>query len=116
MARVDVDWHGDEVNALVDAAIARGLGKGLAAVADTSNDYVLVQTGELKRSQGTSQDGNSGTVYYTDSKAVGAHENLTDTPSRRRNPQARAKFLEIALAERADDFKEAVRDEVRKVL
>lgn len=116
MARVDVDWYGDETNALVDAAVARGLGKGLDMVAETSQDYVLVQTGELKRSQGTSQDGNEGTVYYTDSKAVGAHENLTVTPHRNRNPQARAKFLELAMAERDGDVKDAIADEIRKVL
>lgn len=116
MARVDVNWHGDEAVVRVDAAIARGVGKGLDMIAETSQDYVLVQTGELKRSQGTSQDGNSGTVYYTDSKAVGAHENLTVTPHRNRNPQARAKFLELAMAERDGDVKDVIGDEVRRVL
>ena len=112
MARVDIEWHGERAEAAVDAAVARGIARGLRMIAETSQDYVLVQTGELKRSQGTSQDGDSGSVYYTDSKAVGAHENLTVTP---RNNK-RAKFLEIALAERGDDAVDAIRDEVRKVL
>lgn len=113
MTRVDVDWYGDEVGALVDAAISRGVRRGLDMIAETSQDYVLVHTGELKRSQGTSQDGNRGTVYYTDSKAVGAHENLRDAP---RTPGTRAKFLEIAQAERHDDVVDAIGDEIRKVL
>ena len=112
MARVDVDWYGERAEAAVDAAVARGIPKGLDLIAETSQDYVLVQTGELKRSQGTSSDGDSGTVFYTDSKAVGAHENLTVTP---RNGK-RAKFLEIALAERGDEAIDAIADEVRRAL
>lgn len=116
MARVDVEWYGERAEAAVEAAIRRGVGKGLDMIAETSQDGVLEQTGELKRSQGTSQDGDSGTVFYTDSKAVGAHENLTVTPNRRRNPGARAKFLELALAERADEVVDAIGDEVRRAL
>lgn len=113
MARVDIEWHGERAEAAADAAVARGIARGLDMIAETSQDYVLVQTAELKRSKGTSQDGDSGSVYYTDSKAVGAHENLKDRP---RTPGTRAKFLEIALAERGDDAVDAIRDEVRKAL
>lgn len=112
MARVDVDWYGDEAVALVDAAIARGINKGLDMIAETSQRWVLVQTGELKLSQNQSQDANSGTVYYTDSKAVGAHENLTVTP----HGGKRAKYLELALAERGDDAVDAIGDEIRRAL
>lgn len=116
MARVDVDWHGDEADALVSAAIVRGVGKGLDAIADTAQERVLEHTGELKRSQRTSQDGDSGAVYYTDSKAVGAHENLAVTPRKNRNPGAQAKFLESALNDRRDDALRAIADELRDVL
>lgn len=112
MARVDVDWHGDEIDPLIEAAIGRGITKGLNAISETSQDRVLVQTGELKASHFTSASGMTGSVGYTDSKAVGAHENLTVTP--RRGKQA--KFLESALHERGDDAVRAIADEIRDVL
>lgn len=114
MARVE--WYGERAEAAASAGIRRGIGGALDSIAATSQDYVLVQTGELKRSQGTSVDGESGTVYYTDSKAVGAHENLTDTPHRWRNPQARAKFLELAVHERKDDALREIADGLREAL
>lgn len=113
---VHVEWHGERVEAAVDARISAGVRRGLDAIAETSQDYVLVRTGELKRSQGTDVDGDSGSVYYTDSKAVGAHENLTVTPHRYRNPNARAKFLELALVERKDDALREIADAIRDVL
>lgn len=116
MARVDIDWHGERVIAVTDVALERAVTKGLKPIADTADDRVLVQTGELKRSQKTSSAGNVGAVTYTDSKAVGAHENLTDTPHRHRNPNAQAKFLESALNERRGDALRAIADELRDVL
>jgi hypothetical protein len=112
MARVVVEWHGELAVEAADAAIARGVSRGLDMIAETSQDRVLVDTGELKNSQNQSQDGNSGTVYYTDSKAVGAHENLTVTPRRGK----RAKFLESALNDRRDDVGRAIGEELRKAL
>ncbi|MGY1773505.1 hypothetical protein [Blastococcus sp. SYSU D00813] len=112
MAHVEMNWHGEQAEAAVDAGIARGLRRGLDMIAERSQDYVLVHTGELKASQGTSVGGDTGSVYYTDSKAVGAHENLTVTP----RAGKRAKFLELALAERGDEALDAIGDEVRKAL
>ena len=112
MARVTVQWHGERL-AGVDAAIARGVAKALRDISETSQDRVPVQTSELKNSHGTSQDGSSGTIYYTDNKAAVAHEN--PRKHRYRNNK-REKFLESALNEGRDDFVRAVNDEVRKVL
>lgn len=113
MARVTVEWHGDHADTAVDAGIERGVARGLEMIAETSQDRVLVHMSELKRSQKTSHDGDAGTVYYTDSKAVGAHENLTITP---RTPGTSPKFLEQALAERGDEAVDAIGDEIRKQL
>lgn len=108
----DLVWHGDRVLAIIEAAAARGVSEGIDMIAETSQDRVLIQTGELKRSQGTSKDGLQGSVYYTDSKAVGAHENLTVTPKRGK----RAKFLESAGTDRGPDAYQAIAEEIRRVL
>lgn len=113
MTRVEVRWYGDEVNATVDAALARGVGTSLRDVAETSDDRVPVQTTELKRSRGTSQDGTSGTVYYTDNKAAVAHEN--PRKHRYRNGK-REKYLESALNESGDRFVQNLAGELREVL
>lgn len=107
-----LEWHGDRVMAALDAAGTRGVSDGIDMIAETSQNRVLVQTGELKRSQGTDKQGLSGSVYYTDSKAVGAHENLTVTP--RRGKQA--KFLESAANDRREDIVRAIAEEIRRIL
>lgn len=112
MARVDVDWHGDEVIAYTDAALERAVRAGLRPIAETSNDRVPVQSGELKRSRRTVAEGNRGAVTYTDSKAVGAHENLTARLRGGKQP----KFLEGALVERRDDVLREVADSLRDAL
>lgn len=116
MARVDIDWHGDEIERITQVALERAVGRGLKPIADLADERVLVHTGELKRSQVVSADGGLGAITYTDSKAVGAHENLTATPRKNRNPGAQAKFLESALHERADEAIREVADELRDVL
>lgn len=107
-----LEWHGREILQLIEAAGHRGVVKGIKAIAETSQERVLVQTGELKRSQRRQTKGLQGVVGYTDSKAVGAHENLTVTP---RNGK-QAKFLESAAHDRGDDVLALIAEEIRKVL
>ena len=111
MSRVEVKWYGDR--GIPDAAISRGVRQSLDDIAEVSQDRVPVQTTELKRSQGTSQDGNSGTVYYTDNKAAVAHEN--PRKHRYRNGKSE-KYLESALNDGADDFVANLARELREVL
>lgn len=107
-----LEWHGEEAEARIVAAAARGLADALDIVADSSQEKVPVQTGELKRSKFTDQDGLRGVVGYKDSKAAAAHENLT---AKLRNGK-QAKFLETAAAENRARIQAAVSDAVRRVL
>lgn len=107
-----LEWHGEECEALILAAAADGLGDALGIVAESSQDKVPVMTGELKRSQFTSQDGLRGVVGYRDSKAAAAHENLH---VRLRNGK-QAKFLETAVVENLSRIEAAVSDAVRRAL
>lgn len=105
-------WNGAEVRRLVEEAGHKGLVQAAKEVAKTAQERVLVQTGELKRSQRRQTKGLEAVIYYTDSKAVGAHENLTVTP---RNGK-QAKFLESAANDRREDIVRAIAEELRKIL
>lgn len=107
-----LDWHGDRVLALIEAAAAKGVGDGIDLIADESQERVLVQTGELKRSNKTIKQGLQAVTGYTDSKAAAAHENLTVTP---RNGK-QAKFLESAANDRSADVLAAVAEHIKRVL
>ncbi|HYF71185.1 MAG TPA: hypothetical protein VD864_00110 [Nocardioides sp.] len=109
-------WHGDAVIRLIEAAGSRGVDEGIDIIGDLSQERVLVQTGDLKRSRRTVRQGLQAAVGYTDSKAVGAHENLAVTPDRKKNPQARPKFLESAANDSHGKVRDAVADNIRKVL
>lgn len=108
-----LDWHGDAVLTLIDAAGARGVDAGIDIIGDLSQERVLVDTGKLKRSRRTVRRGLQAAVGYTDSKAAAAHENLAVTPKR---PGTRAKFLESAATDSRDDVLRAVADQLRKAL
>lgn len=107
-----LEWHGEEIAALIAAAAAEGLGDALDVVGDASQDKVPVQTGELKRSKFTDQDGLSGAVGYRDSKAAAAHENLT---ARLRNGK-QPKFLESAANENRAEIVRAIAEPIRRLL
>jgi hypothetical protein len=107
-----LDWHGDRIQALIREAAERGLAKGADIVADTAQQRVPEQTGELKRSQRVEAEGLRAVIAYDDSKAAAAHENLT--VSYRRGRQS--KFLESAAHDRRADVRDAVADEIRNVL
>lgn len=107
-----LDWHGERCEALIVEAAGRGLGDALGIVAESSQDKVPVQTGELKRSQFTDRDGLRGVVGYTDSKAAAAHENLTVNLRNGKEP----KFLESAVNENRARIEAAVTDAIRSVL
>jgi len=106
-------WHGAAVNQLIEAAGQRGVDDGIDIIGDLSQDRVLVQTGELRRSRRTVRRGTQAAVGYTDSKAVGAHENLAVTP---RKPGTRPKFLESAANDSRAAVTKAIADELRKAL
>lgn len=97
------------------AAIKAGETAGLTAVLDevldVSQRLVPVDTGELKRSGRVQVSGNEGAVFYTDSKAVGAHEDL-----RGRNRTGQAKFLEQPLMDAPTAKAERVAAEIRSRL
>jgi hypothetical protein len=109
-------WHGDAITKLIEAAGQRGVDEGIDIIGDLSQERVLVQTGALKRSRRTVRRGLTAAVGYTDSKAVGAHENLAVTPNRRKNPNARPKFLESAANDSRGKVRDAIADNIRKVL
>jgi hypothetical protein len=109
-------WHGAAVNQLIEAAGQRGVDDAIDLIGDESQERVLVDTGRLKRSRRTRRQGLTAAVGYTDSKAVGAHENLAVTPRRTKNPRAEAKFLENAARVKRDDAVRAIADQLRKVL
>lgn len=97
---------------IVEAAAIVGVRAGVDAVARISDRKVPRDTGELARSQSSESRGLSGHVSYSDSKAVAAHENLTD-----RHPGGgEAKYLENALSEGKSAFLVAVAQSVRSVL
>jgi hypothetical protein len=109
-------WHGDAVNRLIEAAGSRGVDDAIDVIGDESQNRVLVQTGALKRSRRTTRQGLRAAVGYTDSKAVGAHENMAVRPNRRKNPNAQAKFLESAARDKQADAVEAIAAALRKAL
>jgi hypothetical protein len=109
-------WHGARVNAVLDAAGSAGVRDGIEVIAEESQERVLVQTGDLKNSQRIEARGLAAAVGYTDSKAVPAHENMTITPRRHKNPRAQPKFLEAAATAKRDDAVRAIAEQLRKVL
>jgi hypothetical protein len=109
-------WNGDAVQRLIEAAAAKGVGDAADLIADESQRRVPEMTGELKRSQGVHKDGLHAVVHYGDNKAAAAHENLTVNYRRRRNPGARAKFLESAANDKSGEVRDAVADAIRRVL
>jgi hypothetical protein len=111
-----LDWHGDRVLAVIEAAAAQGVSDGIDLIAETAKTRVLVQTGELRRSQRTEKHGLQAVTGFTDSKAVGAHENLAVNVHQNRNPQAQAKFLESAAADRRGDVRDTIADHIRRAL
>jgi hypothetical protein len=106
-------WRGDAVNRLIEAAGQRGVDEGIDIIGDLSQERVLVQTGELKRSRKTVRRGLTAAVGYTDSKAVGAHENLAVTPKK---PGTRPKFLETAAIDSRGKVLDAIADQLRRAL
>lgn len=106
-------WYGPEVERVIYEAGGRGIGEGADQIAETSQDKVPVQTGELKRSQGVHKDGLHAVVHYDDNKAAAAHENVHGYTYRNGK---QAKFLELAAQERRDDVLQTVAEHIRSVL
>jgi hypothetical protein len=109
----ELEWHGDEVLAIIRAAAAHGLGDATDQIAQTSQDRVPYQTRELMRSQHVVKDDLHTEIYYTDSKAAAAHENIHGRVYRRGR---RAKFLESAADDHREDTVRSVAEEIRRVL
>jgi hypothetical protein len=109
-------WYGTEVRKLIRAAGTKGLRDGNNLVRETSQQRVPVRTAELKRSMRHKTEDGQSVIYYTDSKAAVAHEDLTVNYWTWRQAQARAKFLESAAHDRGPEVLAAVADAIRKVL
>lgn len=107
-----LEWHGDRVLALIEAAAAEGVGDGIDLIADESQNRVPYQTRELMNSQQTRKRGLQAVTGYTDSKAAAAHENLAVNLRHGR----RAKFLESAARDKREDVVRAVAEKIRRVL
>ncbi len=97
--------------AAIDAGGRAGLEKVLDRVLAGSQRLVSVDTGELRASGRVQMSGTEGAVFYTDSKAVGAHEDL-----RGRNKTGQAKFLEQPLMDAPSAKAETIAAEIRSRL
>lgn len=106
-------WHGEEIEKLIYEAASKGLGDGADEVAQTSQDRVPYETGDLMDSQHVEKEDLRAVIYYTDDKAAAAHENLH---RRHYHHGRRAKFLESAADDHRDDVLRHVADEIRRVL
>jgi hypothetical protein len=85
--------------AIGDDAIEDAMLLGMEHVLDESNRIVPHEFGDLERAGEASADGRKGAVSYESVYAVPQHERLDFKHS----PGRRAKFLEIAARESADD-------------
>lgn len=95
-------WHGDQVEAAVKAAAARGLNQAAEELLSLSKALVPVDSGDL-RSSGSVDQASAGDlesrVTYNTPYAVIQHERLDFHHPTVKNPNAQAKYLEAPARE-----------------
>lgn len=106
------EWNDDDVLALVEEAVARGLQAGADLLLDESNRLAPIETGDLIRSGRAEADEEEAAVGYNTPYAVRQHEDL----SYRHDAGRQAKFLETALNHNADRIIDTIADEIREHL
>lgn len=108
-----LEWHGNEVRRLIEEAGHKGLVEAVAEVAKEARQRTPVMTRDLVRSQRRETKGLTGVIYYTDSKAAAAHENLHERTYRNGK---QAKFLESAANDKRDDVVRLIAEHIKGVL
>ncbi|MDJ0027475.1 hypothetical protein QM583_10260 [Gordonia alkanivorans] len=106
------EWNDDDVLALIEEAVERGLQTGADLLLDESNRLAPIETGDLIRSGNTGVDSEEAAVGYNTPYAIRQHEDL----SYRHDSGREAKFLEKALHRNADRIIDAIADEIREHL
>ena len=106
-------WNGRQVQALINDAGHKGLVEAAKDVAQEARRRTPVMTRDLVKSQRRETKGLTAVIYYTDSKAAAAHENLQGREYRNGK---QAKFLESAASDKHEDIVEAVAEAIRKAL
>ncbi|QMU22893.1 hypothetical protein [Gordonia rubripertincta] len=106
------EWNDDDVLALIEEAVERGLQTGADLLLEESNRLAPIETGDLIRSGNTAVDSEEAAVGYNTPYAIRQHEDL----SYRHDSGREAKFLEKALNRNADRIIDTVADEIREHL
>ncbi|MDH3021547.1 hypothetical protein QEN41_16315 [Gordonia alkanivorans] len=106
------EWNDDDVLALIEEAVERGLQTGADLLLDESNRLAPIETGDLIRSGRAVAAEEEAAVGYNTPYAIRQHEDL----SYRHDSGREAKFLEKALHRNADRIIDAVADEIREHL
>jgi len=106
------EWNDDDVLALIEEAVERGLQAGADLLLDESNRMAPIETGDLIRSGRAVANADEAAVGYNTPYAARQHEDL----SYRHDSGREAKFLEKALNRNADRIIDAVADEIREHL
>lgn len=106
------EWNDDDILALIEEAVARGLQAGADLLLDESNRLAPIETGDLIRSGRAVADEEEATVGYNTPYAVRQHEDL----SYRHDAGRQAKYLETALNHNADRIIDTIADEIREHL
>lgn len=110
---IRLEFHLDlaAVSAKAEAAVARGVQKGLEHIGEVSRPLVPVERGLLRDSQHIEAEGDHGSIgYYTD-YAVYVEEILTN-----KHPHGQAKYLGQPMETEAQTAIGFVADEVREAL
>lgn len=100
-----LEWRGEQIeNALGQDAIDFALLQGMEHILAESNKIVPHEFGELERTGEAQVQNGRGTVSYESIYAVPQHERM----DYKHSPGRKAKFLEIAATENADEVAQIV--------
>lgn len=112
MARVDLDWHGDEAIFAADSGAEEGLEAAAEHLLGASRALVPLEEAVLERSGRASQAGLRAAVSYDTVYAARQHEELTW----RHDPGRQAKYLEAPLHTDAGERNDIIAAHIRRRL
>lgn len=114
MIRTRLHWDGDKLDNQAHRGAVKGLTDATEHILGASNATVPLEEGTLERSGVASVDNSSltGAVSYDTVYAARQHEELTW----RHAPGRRAKYLELAFVENAEEIKALIAAAIRRAM
>ena len=110
MTRIDLDWHGRRVEAVIAEGAADGAEAAAKLLLELANRRVPLETGALLESgRVTTDETGTAAVSYADENAVRQHED----PYYEHDPGRSRKYLEIPMLTQRDAMLREVAEEIR---